>query len=250
MRQTALVGLFSLAVLACTGTDVGNPVVDLDFSLHESEVAGGTVAREIWAGAVPGLTLDEAWVVVDRIRLREGSDCSGQAEFELRGPYFVDLFGQGTLPALRDIEVPGDQFCRFEFRWDAEDMVPSNAPSDLQGASLLMTGTRTDGTRFVLKSARNDEFRLDAKDNTFSLSDATGTLFVSFDAAFLFTGIDLLSAEVGGDGVIRIDKDNNSDLIDIFDTNLADAAKLFDDDNNDGELDQAESVESEILAES
>jgi hypothetical protein len=224
-------------------------VVDLDFSLHDSEAGNGTAMREISAEAVPGLTLNEAWVVVDRIRLREGSDCSGQAQFEISGPYFVDLFGQGTLPALRDIEVPGDQFCRFEFRWAAEDMVPSNSPSELQGASLLMTGTRTDGTPFVLRSVRNDEFRLDAKDDTFSLNDATGTLFVSFEDEALFTGIDLQGAEVGADGVIRIDKDNNSGLIDVFDSNMANAAKLFDDDDNDGELEQAESVGSEILAE-
>lgn len=249
MRQAGATILVSILVFACTGTDVGNPVVDLDFSLHEGEPGGtSAVARETISEATLGLVFEEAWVVVDRIRLREGSDCSGAAGFEIVGPYFVDLFGQGTLPALRDVEVPGDQFCRFEFRWDAEDIVPMDAPPALSEASFLIAGTREDSTPFVLRSRRVDEFRLDAKDQTFSINDATGTLFVSFETDTLFAGIDLSAAEIGTEGVITIDDRNNKDLLDRFDDNLAAATKLFDDDDDDGELDVDESVDAEILA--
>lgn len=246
--NTLAIACSGALLAACTGTDVGNPVVDLDFSLHE-DMGTSALTQKSVAGATAGLTFNEAWVVVDRIRLREGSDCSGEAQFELQGPFFVDLFGQGTLPALRDIELPGEVFCRFEFRWKAEDTVPSDAPDALRNASLLLSGSRSDGTAFLLRSRRNDEFRLNAKETTFRLTDATGTLFVSFETDRLFTGIDLSVAETGSDGVITIDESSNKSILDQFDSNLADATKLFDDDNNDGELNREEARDEDILAE-
>ncbi len=220
--------------LACTGTDTGNPVVDVDFALLESQPAG----------------IDNAWLAVERIRLRSASACNGAAEAEFPGPFAIDLLSPGAIPELSGLEVPGTDYCRFEVEWDAfASELPPTAPPELGDASIVLMGARGDGTRFVLRSARNDELRLDAVDGAFTIDEATSALFVGLDSAGLLAGIDLDAAVVAGDGIIHIDDDDNSDLLDIFDDNVDAASRLFDDDDGDGNLEPDETDPDDVLAE-
>lgn len=237
----------ALVLCSCTGTDVGNPVVDLDFSLETPESTAK--ARPAAANVVAGVRVKNAWVSVDRIRMRSAADCTGSAQLELVGPFYVDLLAPGPIDSLRDIELSGESFCRFEFGWDASDSpVPANAPQELVETSFLLMGERSDSTEFILRSERNDDFRLDARDEAFSVDDATGSLFVAFNFTDLFAGIDLDEATVNGDGVILIDASSNSDILASFDDALADATRLFDDDDGDGTLDANEAEDADVLA--
>lgn len=246
-EQLVPVGFLALLVLSCTGTDVGNPVVDMDFALYDSSESTST-AKARFSVAAAGLVVDTAWVTVERIRLRPADDCDGGAQDEFIGPFVVDMLAPGAPPALSDLEVSSTSFCRVEFRWDASDVADAAAPAELVNASILLEGRRGDGTRFVLRSERGDEMRLDARNGSFTIDDLTNALFVTFDVQDLFDGVDIDSADVGDDNTIRIEDGNNEDLLRVFDDNLADVAKLFDDKDGDGELDPEERDSTDVLA--
>ena len=160
------------------------------------------------------------------------------------------MLASGTLAALRELEVPESGYCRFELRWDEFDgTLPGSAPGDLAGASLLVTGQRGDGTPFVIRSERNDELRLDARDGEFAIDEATVGLYVGLDASQLFSGIDIDGAVVSGDGTIRIEPGSNEDILSVFDGNVEAAARLFDDDDGNGALDAGERDDDDVLAE-
>lgn len=238
----------ALAVLlpACTGTDVGNGIVDVDFALYDSKESAGGTAR---AQAAPdGLSVDNAWVTVERVRLRDAASCDGETEVEFIGPFAVDMLAPGTPEALSGLEVSFADYCRFELRWDALRQAQDGVPAELVDASILIEGTREDGTRFILRSERGDELRLDARDGAFSVDEMTSALFVAFDAQGLFDQVDLDGAEVGTGGVIRIENGSNEELLRTFDDNLTDAAKLFDDNDGDKELDPEERDQTDVLA--
>ena len=251
-----LVLVVALVAGGCTGTDVGNPRVDIDVSLYDSTTsqvaseAGASAAVSPGARAVPaGFTIDQAWVAIDRIRLRDAADCDGSSEIELEGPFAIDMLAPDALAALRDVEVPALGYCRFELRWSPfDEPVPGGVPAEIADASLLLLGERGDGTPVILRSERNDELRLDARDGSFTIDETTPGLVVGLDAAVVLDGLDIDGAVVSGDGTIRIESGSNDDLLSRFDRNLADAVKLFDDDDGDGLLGRGEFDEDDILA--
>jgi hypothetical protein len=161
----------------------------------------------------------------------------------------VDLLAPGPVEQLAGLDMPSGNYCRFEVKWNAfSSGLPPGTPPELDESSIAITGTRGDGTSFVLRSARDDELRLDAVEGAFTIDEATNALFVGLNTARLFTGVDLDAAVIDPDGTIYIDGENNEPLLRVFDDNLRDAASLFDDDNGNGELDADESEPAEALA--
>jgi len=243
--------IVSLSVLGalgnCTGTDVGNGVVDVDFALYDS--SNGSSAKERSSAAPDGLMVSEAWVAVERVRLRAADNCDGDTENEFVGPFAVDMLAPGTSPMLSALDVQATRFCRFELRWDAGDELPPDVPAELIDASLLLLGTRQDGTAFVLRSERGDEMRLDARNGAFVLREPDSALFLAFDVQDLFDGVDVDAAEVGAGNVIRIEPGSNEELLAVFDDNVEQFAKLFDDKDGDRELDPEERDGTDVLAE-
>ena len=245
---TWIVAFCAATAAACGGTDVGNPVVDVDFPLYndsfEDEGGNGTLRA---VGETT--TLTEAWMAVERIRLRDAVNCNGNAEIELVGPFAIDLLDAGPVPQLTGIEMPAIGYCRFELRWAVLDTTPpAGAPLELEGASIVIKGARGDGTPFVLRSDRGDELRLDAVGGEFTIDDATVTLFVGFDGKRLFSTVDLDGAVVDGDGTIRIEPGSNDAQLSVFNDNVDTATELFDDDDADGQLDPEERDSTDILA--
>ncbi len=240
--------LFAFAA-GCSGTDVGN-LVDIDFAVYNAPVpADQARAESAHLGGVGDITVTAGWLAVERIRVRDAATCQGDAEIDIIGPFALDLFAPGSIPELSDIDMPTGGYCRFELRWDThDDAVPPGVPPAFQGATLLLLGTRADGTEFSVRSERSDEFRLDALDGEFQIDQATHALFMGLNVTTLFSGVDLDSATVGNDGVIVIDSDSNDTLLNIFDDNLREAANLFDDDDGDGELDDDGTSPDDVLA--
>lgn len=243
-RRLLLAAVF-FASGACTGSDVGNGITDIDFDVH-GEIPDESSA--LLRGGGGSTTVSDVWVSIDRIRLRDAATCDGDTEIDLRGPFAVNARLPGTPPELSDIEVTATSYCRFELKWSAFDGDASNVPSELVGASFLIKGNRGDGTPFVLRSERGDDLRLDARDSAgFTIDEATSGLFVGADLADLFRGIALAAADVSVDDVIRIDRDNNRALLDAFEDNVDDFTALFADRDGDGELDPDERDETDAL---
>lgn len=63
---------------------------------------------------------------------------------------------------------------------------------------------------------------------------------LSFDVARWFERLDVDSGTAGPDGVIVIDDENNSDLLDEFEDRFEEALELYDDDDDDGRRDDDE----------
>lgn len=233
--------------LSC-GTDVGNPVVDMKFSIYDSG-SSATFDKGIAHIAPPGLLIDKAWVAVERIRLRDATNCEGNSRDEFEGPFVVDMLSTDSNPSLSGLELNSSTYCRLEFRWKklVENEV-LGAPPELTGASVLLEGERADGIRFILKSDKGNELRLDARNDTFTIDELSSSLFVAFDVQDLFDGVNMDAAEVV-DGSIRIQNNSNETLLRVFESNLDEMAKLFDDDDGDGELDPEERDSTDVLAE-
>ena len=225
-RHLTLLAAAAALAAACTGTDVGNPAVDVQFAAYNLTVADTTVA--------------EATMQVERIRLRPASDCDGDAEIEIEGPFAVDLTQPTAIADLTDLELEAQGYCRLELRWHPDD------DTDL---AIELSG-EADGTPFAVRSRRNDELRLESSDpDGFTIDEATSALFVAFDVAAWLDGVDIASADLDGDGVAVIDDDSNDALLDVFEGNVTDAADLFDDDDGDGALDEDEHGDDDTLAE-
>lgn len=248
-RLSSLCVSLSLASLTgCAGTDVGNPV-DMDFTLYDTRDPGGGGALRARPAVDEGLVITDAWVSVDRIRLRDAAACDGSAEIEVLGPIAVNLRAPGAPAALTGIEVPSLAYCRFEFRWSPLPEPVAGAPADLLDTSIYLAGTRGDGTTFVVRSDRSDELRLDARNGSFTLDTTTTGLFVGFDVATVFDGVALDTATISSDGTIHIEDGDNANLLALIEDNIDTAAMLFDDDDGDGELGEVERDNAEVLAE-
>jgi hypothetical protein len=226
-RPAALLAAAAAALAsACTGTDVGNPAVDVDFAAYNL--------------STPTATVETATMEVERIRLRPADDCEGGSEIEIEGPFDVDLTTPTSIAELTDLDLAAQGYCRFELRWH---------PDDDTGLAITVSGD-ADGTPFAVRSRRNDELRLEATDaDGFTIDEATSALFVAFDMAAWLDGVEVSGAELDGDGVAVIDDDVNRDLLDVFESNVTDAADLFDDGDGDGTLDDDEHDPGDELAE-
>lgn len=234
-------------VASCSGTEVGNPSTDsnMDFALYNTPAAS---LREASTLAGEGAII-QAWVAVERVRLRSAADCSGGAEAELAGPIAVDLLRPGSAPELVGFALPATDYCRIEIKWNAfSSGLPARAPTELTDASFFLEGTREDGTPFVLRSRRNDELRLEAIGGAFAVADDSGTLFVGMDSALLLAGVNLAGADVNADGTIYIDDNANRDLLEAFEASLEAATRLYEDSDGNGLLDSEEREDSDALA--
>jgi hypothetical protein len=234
-----------LGLAACDGgTDVGNPV-DVGFEAHDLD--DGTGARE--ASAANGrVEVDELWIKVRELRIRPANRCEDPTvESRLPAPIAIDLI-PGMVPAdLDDLAVEAGPYCRLDFGWHYEDG-PAGGPPELDRHSIVVFGSRADGTPFVIRSDRGDSLSLDARGGAFGIDDATIGLWIGVDANAWLAGMDFDTAVVGGDGVIRIDDDTNRDLIDLFEDNVAPAIRLYVDRDGDGVLDPEERGDVDAIA--
>jgi hypothetical protein len=231
LRGLALAGALAGAS-ACTGTDVGNPViVDVSFASYNRSLASAEV--------------DIAAIAVDRIRLRPASPgCSGSDAIEVEGPFPLDLVSGAMPEALRGLELADQAYCRIEIEWHS-----GAALGEPPGEDAIVVAGVVDGRRFTIASRRNDELRLDAiSPEGFNLDRVQAGLFVAFDMAAWLAGVELSDAEPQGDGSVLVDDDNNSDLLELFEANVEDAARVFLDANGDGILAPDEHEEEDALA--
>lgn len=226
--------LFSFLYVSC-GTETGNPVVSVQFLLDESQ-------------APAPVTIAEAFVSAKQIELRNAADCNGSAEIEVEGPFALDLLSQASPAQLQNLTVKGGAYCRFEFEWNAAPDPLPGAPAALTGKSLIISGFLPDDTPFIVRSERNGAVRLDNDAEGFPIDQTTNNLFVAFRAEALFAGIDFESALPDVDGVIRIETGQNEALLDLFEENLEEALRLFDDDNGNDTLDVDEGDDADVLA--
>lgn len=77
----------TIATVACGPTDVGNPI-DVDFALYNTRNASSSRLDSTngFRGGPGDITIQEAWIAVERVSLRDAVNCNGNAEVDLIGP--------------------------------------------------------------------------------------------------------------------------------------------------------------------
>ena len=235
MRVPSICITSLLGLIACTGTDVGNPIVDLDATLYERNADAGTFYEGYMSLAMVGLDYS--------------SGCGSREELIGSQPVEAQLVETGTSPAppLLTRELPTQHFCTFGLM-----LTPSSDDSGRLplGTSFSFIGVLGNGTNFEIVGTDTLPITLTPTDasSTFTVLEEANSLVVAVAEDDLLVGIDFGSAEVDPDDVIRISGDSNADLLSEIESNFAQAVRLFDDDNDDGLLGTDESGDDDILA--
>jgi hypothetical protein len=235
IRTTLLtIGLPALLSLsACTGTETGNPFTQpLTVDAHSSNP--GEVEIAIPAG---GVLVTEAWLSIDEVGISE--ECS-TAKDETVGNLGVADHAEDE--ALRvEFTAKTRSYCEMQVPWViAADDAP--VPSEVVGTAIFLAGQSAAGTTFVLRSALTGVVVVSAVDESFELSEPLGGLFLGFDLATWLGGIDLDSAVLAADNSILIDGTSNTNLLTIFESNVAAGLELYRDTNKNGRPDEATDV--------
>ncbi|MFO0612188.1 MAG: hypothetical protein U0414_06360 [Polyangiaceae bacterium] len=241
-------------VVACTasclpraGTDVGNGLtVKLNLQLAP-ELAATTESKKVLLA--DGAILDQLWVATAKYRLTPGANCSEpDPRIDIPGPAFADLLGVGFVDGAKTFPTDGNTFCKlsFSFHEAAADALPAGVPLELGGASLFLRGHRADGVVFTVRSTMKDTLKLDATDGSFELRGTDPALIVAFDLDAATAALEL---EALSGNPITIDDKTNPSALKAFDAALRKSAKLFDDEDKNGELSAGETDDEHKLGE-
>lgn len=258
MKKSLTLFLFSVCawVASCSsgtntaGTEIGNPET---VSLSIVGI-NPTLAKLQTRLQSSGVSVTEARVVVDRIEFKAAEDCtqsSSESEIQYEGPYVANLLDNSSIPSLGDVTLPSGMYCKLKLRMaklSKNDIPAGISDTDpIIDHAFYVTGTRGDGTPFIAKLEQNVDFELESS-TPFSIGeDLSSALVLAFDLSTWMTGMDLDGADVTS-GSILIDKDHNSELLDQFQSNIQESAKLFRDKNEDGGLDSSETSGDNLLA--
>jgi len=207
----------------CAGTETGNPTlpsVELRVSGFSNDFQSVTL------GATgPGLTLDRVLVALERVELEP---CTAS-----RAPLRFDGLGADLMerPAPTNTATGTDsEYCAA--RVALAPAVGGDLP-ELEGRSVLVQGSRADGTPFEIASALRVEIDL----STMPPNTPFGThgLLLAFNMATWFEGVGVDSAVAQG-GAIAIDETHNPEVLAAFEARASLSPALYDDADGNGLL--------------
>jgi hypothetical protein len=218
------------------GTDVGNgATATVSFNLRAVEDSEGTSSAYV-VTLKNGVKVDAVWIAVEHFELRAGEDCGGDVgenvTYEDRA--IANLLTAGIAGERPVFDVPPGAYCRLRMRLHkvAANDVPSDAPAELAGNSILITGRRGDGVPFTVASKQNVNFRLDANDASFDI-EGDQPFILAFS---LLAMIDSLELDSYPGPTIVIDDASEPQVVNEFDRALREAVTLHRDTNADGAL--------------
>jgi hypothetical protein len=257
LRLAALILPFGFA---CGSTGVGNPATETG-SLSLAIVSDDeNSSAEPMAPIGPELTTDAAGDTTDRAAgdtaepLPRGSltralivfgslrwlPCEPDLDPVIQsGPFLVDLLAGETRPPLPELTVPEGGMCGFD-----AVLAPARSGADVAGRSLLFTGERADGVRFILFADLRATLRVRAVD-----AEAWGTgeerALVWGMRPRRWASPSELAAEqpsesTNGERTLVIDADRHPLLFASIRARLAGQSALFRDRDRNGVLDAEE----------
>lgn len=223
-----------LAVACTSGTETGNPFrAELSTTAHSTDPAIATV------GDGASISVDSAWISLGDVTFWAAGVCDDPAhqEVALVGPSVVDL-----VPAVsyEEFDPMRDLYCRVEVPMQIATAAPAEAPVELEGNALVVTGTRADGDPFVVVSHATPLLDIRGPMDELVLDETRSTLLVAFDVAAWFAGVDLAAIAPDGAGVVRLDETTHPSVLATFESNVAHSADLHHDANGNGHVEPGE----------
>jgi hypothetical protein len=243
--------LLPLAV-GCGSTGVGNPgatgslalaiVSDDDDTDAGSSLPPGAGQPDEQVEPLPRGSLERAVLVLGSVRW---IPCNESAPVVTQsGPFLVDLIAGETRPPLPEFTVPVGGLCGFE-----APLAPARASAEFVGRSLLFSGVRADGVRFVLFANMRGTLRLRAgRDQSWGGGDDQSLLWAMRPRRWA-AARELEAAEtVDSDGqrTLVIDADRHPLLWALIRARLAAQSRMFFDRDQDGVLDADERSEGQV----
>lgn len=225
-------------------TDAGNP------GRGKLTIRGADLSSEaafMAATLDSGIEINFAKIVLSEIEFKRSEDCEGESEdeneFEIEGPFIVDLIDNTETPSLSTFDLPNESYCRLEMKMDQleEDERPAGVAADdeIVGKSLLIQGRTAEDVEFVFELDRDEEFRLENLEDGFLTTDEVRSFLVIFDFSQWFNGVDFSGAD-DIEGVIYLNEDSNEEIFNLILGNIKNSSRLREDKDDDGELDDDE----------
>jgi hypothetical protein len=229
--------LLALVVIAIDPLDAEPPAhskVSLVFSSYSSQ------PDAIGVGDGGQIRVSAAWVAMQDVQIRPASACKrASAKPVVDGKLTTELVSRTTVEGLA---IEATRYCVFELQLRRSRGRTAGAPSELRGASIVITGRRADGVPFLLRSRVESEIVLRARElEGISVTGPRTRWIVGIDLARWMAGVDLALADTTNDRrELRIDENSNSELLATFEANVAEAFALFEDLDGDRDLDPSE----------
>ncbi len=241
MYRTSLVELLiliislSLCLAACTGTEVGNPQ-DAEVSVEVQGIDRSTSGALTLAS---GVTIEEAWLVVDGISLRTGQDCDETISTDYDYINALELIEGVGYPGYDMTILPAQNYCRFimDLHAPESDELPAQAPEELEGHSIFLRGTTPDEIPFEIRHRESESLEFHGR---FTLYPSTQSLFAIFEVDRWLSPEQLQEATDDESEALIISEDSHSDLLEDFLEDLQDSGILVRDANDDGVLQDEE----------
>jgi hypothetical protein len=159
-----------------------------------------------------------------------------------QGPYVYDIVHGTVSPELPTAVLLDGSYRRIEFKVKPNREADSTDP--LLNKSIYIAGAaviNSVATPFAVALDINEEFRLFGSGGVKLDSTNENSMAVAFDPAIWFTNIDFSSAQLGIDGMIHIDSEENASLSRDIRHNMVKSTRFGKDSDGDGKLAEGES---------
>jgi len=171
--------------------------------------------------------------------------CAAAAEVVTQsGPFLVDLLSGVTRPPLPSLRVPPGGMCGFE-----APLAPARDSAELLGRSLLFSGERADGVRFVLFANMRATLRVRATRGQAWAGDGDLALLWALRPRRWAAAQELANetpSDSAGQRTLVIDADRHPLLFALIRARLASQSGMFLDQDGNGVLDAADRSGGEV----
>lgn len=227
----------ALAAVACDGTDTGNPYPQrLTVDAHSSE-------PDVFSIAIPqsGGVVTEVWLSLDHFGfVRDGDDA---CDMGIAGGDDTPDLGVADHAAAGgtsvDVTLAAGDYCNVSIPFvTAAAPLPPGAPAELDGASIVLSGTTGGGTDFLIASDLATNITLTGP-AALRFDAELGPVFLGFDVAAWLDAVDIDGA---GPGPVIIDAATNAARLGDFEANLAAGIELYRDLDDNGQADPGDEL--------
>ncbi|MGK7390518.1 MAG: hypothetical protein ACNS60_09205 [Candidatus Cyclobacteriaceae bacterium M2_1C_046] len=154
-----------------------------------------------------------------------------EEDIEFEGVFVVDVLNGTSNPDFGIADLAPGVYSEIEM--EMEPVLENE-----QTISIKATFT-VDNVDYPVEFTSNDDFELEIeREEGFSLTEGElSQILIVIDLDALFNNVDLSTASVDADGVIRINENSNTSLSEIIENNLENALEAGEDDDDDNEID-------------
>jgi hypothetical protein len=182
-------------------------------------------------GQAPVL-VEHLWVSWDALRFY---GCSNGLQESVATGVIVDLVAGAAV----EYRLPDERFCAITSTFvPAKHPLPTGAPIELSGRSMLIQGRRADGARFTIASELTPILRLQSSADL-PLGSYPTDFVLSFDVAAAFAGMNLQLA-TADESVVKLDNVTNETLLAELEEQMFEALTLHVDADSDARVGPSE----------